>query len=218
MNIDFVLTSQFDFIIEKVTEAGAEAVIIAGGAVRDMVMNKPIADIDVFYVGELNHETLQKHFKFHVNPNKDKHDFYKEKKAFWKVSDILLKMEDCEYPIQLINVKRDKRKTYHPAMTLTDHVTKFGCNLSMMLYNAGGLFVFREAMQDMFIEQLTFNKHCSNNSYIRKVYAKYPEFSLDTTECSEWLTDNGILGQAAFQWQPEPAQIQMEEVLLDNEF
>lgn len=37
-------------------------VVVAGGAIRDMLFNKPVSDIDVFYEGELNESMLNQFF------------------------------------------------------------------------------------------------------------------------------------------------------------
>ena len=37
-------------------------VVVAGGAIRDMLFNKPISDIDVFYEGGFNEQFLKQYF------------------------------------------------------------------------------------------------------------------------------------------------------------
>lgn len=37
-------------------------VVVAGGAIRDMLFNKPISDIDVFYEGGFNEQLLKQYF------------------------------------------------------------------------------------------------------------------------------------------------------------
>lgn len=37
-------------------------VVVAGGAIRDMLFNKPVSDIDVFYEGELKEDMLKQYF------------------------------------------------------------------------------------------------------------------------------------------------------------
>lgn len=37
-------------------------VVVAGGAIRDMLFNKPVSDIDVFYEGELKEDLLKQFF------------------------------------------------------------------------------------------------------------------------------------------------------------
>ena len=62
MEIDTAYLSKLDCIIDGVFDSGGTQVTIAGGAIRDMLFNKPIKDIDVFYVGELETSALKEQF------------------------------------------------------------------------------------------------------------------------------------------------------------
>lgn len=221
MNIDYLLISKYQTIRDNLRECGAEESIIAGGAIRDMVLNKPISDIDVFYIGELDQEKLVKKFTIKENPNKEAHSFYNNKKNKWKVDDIIVFLDDFEYPIQLINVKRDKRKTVPPIFTLQTHVEAFGCNLSKMMFG-GDLLITLEAMQDIFLEQLTFTEDCTNIRYVEKLKKKYPEYVVDMSQC-DLIPMNPVPQWAALDVHfPPPGMVQgvqiMDDVALDPNF
>ncbi len=104
MKIDYLLINKFQTIREYLQECGAEESLIAGGAVRDMVLDKPISDIDVFYIGDLDEEKLTKKFTIKENPNKEAHAFYNKKKNRWSVDYSIVVLEDVDCPIQLIDL------------------------------------------------------------------------------------------------------------------
>ena len=184
MNIDHILLNKYNSIIEYVEKSGAERAIIAGGAIRDMVLNKPINDIDVFFVGELDVEKLKQFFNI-TEDTKDQPDFYP--KSDWKLSYNNVKLPDLPYNIQLIEVKKDKRKTYPASNTLMNHVLTFGCDLSMMIYSPlFGFIIYPEALQDMFLEKLTFNSKLQNPEYMYKIKNKYPDYMVDNQSAFEY--------------------------------
>ena len=46
----------------KIMFDGLNKTVVAGGAVRDMLFNKPVKDIDVFYEGEVDDKKLEQYF------------------------------------------------------------------------------------------------------------------------------------------------------------
>jgi len=61
MEIDPDYLLKLDLLLSYVKEAGATDAVVAGGAIRDMLLQKPISDIDVFYTGEVKkHAALTK--------------------------------------------------------------------------------------------------------------------------------------------------------------
>ena len=62
MQLDHFHFDTLDKIVAMVVACGGEHVTIAGGAVRDSVLEKDIKDIDVFFQGELNEEAVTQMF------------------------------------------------------------------------------------------------------------------------------------------------------------
>jgi len=74
IEIDFAYLDILTSILSKITFSGVSLLsvecCIAGGAIRDMLLQKPISDIDVFYTGELKEGLLKNTFKtVEVKPN-----------------------------------------------------------------------------------------------------------------------------------------------------
>jgi hypothetical protein len=154
-----ILSKIQDFVLE----AGAKETTVAGGAIRDMLLEKDIKDIDVFYVGDLDSKVLEKHFT--TNTDEEEVNAYEDStfEVYPTVS-----MEGCSYPIQLIKVKT----------TVGDLdqwiVDTFGCNLSKVLYGSN-LVLTQEFLDDAEMEILTFPNPVEKN-YMDKMTAKFPDF------------------------------------------
>jgi hypothetical protein len=67
VEIDFVYLNLLGTLLSKVTFSGGMGNMVkctvAGGAIRDMLLQKPVSDIDVFYEGELKESSLTSYFK-----------------------------------------------------------------------------------------------------------------------------------------------------------
>lgn len=180
MHIDYELLRIYSKIQDILLAAGAEETAVAGGAIRDMLLEKPIKDIDVFYVGALDDGLVTQNFT-HDMENTKPSDY---EESTFKVAYGRLLYKDCPYPIQLIKVDVEFGKLD------TWIMDNFGCNLSKVLYG-GGLELTQEFLDDVEMEILTFPNPV-NRKYMDKMIDKYPDF-LVNGECKDYeCTDIGF--------------------------
>jgi hypothetical protein len=182
MTVDHILLNQFDTIIDHILSCGAHDVMIAGGAVRDMLLKRPIKDIDVFYTGKLDDNKVNKIFKAASKPPKptdpDELEDYYEKQESWEVYGTEWTLEGFDYPIQFVHVKKE------PKGGLTAHIHTFGCNISKVLYN-NHLSMSDKFLNDVWLEQLTFTEELQRGAYKKRMIDKFPTYSVvDPTETS----------------------------------
>ena len=171
MNIDYSFLKTLCEIQEVLLKCGAIETVVAGGAVRDMLLEKPIKDIDVFYIGDLNEESLENYFTSNEDDNSG--EAY-EDSEFEVLS--TKTFPECPYPIQLIKVNVEFGKLENWIMDT------FGCNLSKVMYGSG-LNLSDEFLADVELEILTFPKPVSKK-YMDKMIDKYPDF-LVNGECKD---------------------------------
>lgn len=199
MNYDLELLDTYKTILSEFKDQKElKEICIAGGAIRDMLLDKPIKDIDIFYSGELDKEFIEKTFKKKEKPQQKNppwkkvtlhnHDgvllmeepivIYDESKFQVPYQELYYK--DVTLPIQLIKVKDEEESIFH-------FVRKdFGCNLSKVLFGAGGLILTHEFILDATLNILTFKPDCQQN-YRSRIIAKYPEYS-----CNGLGDDNSL--------------------------
>lgn len=198
MNYDLELLDLYKTILTdfKNHQSGLQELGMAGGALRDMLLDKPIKDIDIFYKGTLDEEGVYK--VFHKPPILSKvkatfkailHDDDEDiliaetyPESTFKVPYQELYYKDVKFPIQLIEVKDSD-------LILNWIKKDFGCNISKVLLGHGGeLLLTQEFIQDATLQILTFKSDCQQ-SYASKLIAKYPEYSC-----------NGLGGYNTQQW------------------
>ena len=81
----------------KIMFDGLNKTVVAGGAVRDMLFNKPVKDIDVFYEGEVDGKKLEQYFTNVKSTGNSYPDGFNVTHT--------LNHKDFPVPIQLIQVK-----------------------------------------------------------------------------------------------------------------
>ena len=168
-------------VLDKLALCGVplENMEIAGGAVRDMLLEKPIKDIDVFFEGKFDEELIKKHFIV-LKKEPDEEEWYREfenkttKEETWVVDYQRLSLEGCEYPIQLIRTKE-----------ICAQIKTFGCNLSKVAYGSGGLFLSNEFLTDQYLKILTFTDTCTEN-YSKRMQNKFPEYAVNGEQNKNW--------------------------------
>lgn len=174
MKLDHLFLKELDSVLEAVKECGATDCMVAGGAIRDMLLGKPIKDIDVFYYGVLDDAKTKKYFKLadkHLEDQKVINEYYKEEKSSWEIYADDVYMDTIEFPIQLIHVKTEKD------YGLPGHIHTFGCNLSKALFN-GHLCLSDGFLEDVWLKQLTFTDQLRTGNYKEKMMAKYPDYAV----------------------------------------
>lgn len=160
----------FDEILQRVTHCGGAQATIAGGAVRDSVLGKEIADIDIFCFsskGKVNASVLETVF-----PGVQKADA----SELYEISDIN-SVYNCSYKgwkVQIIVLGM-----IHANDRVINHVEKFPCNISKVWYDgkshtweAGTSFYTGLAH-----EILVFDKGASSK-YMEKICNKYSEYKI----------------------------------------
>ena len=95
---------------------------VAGGAIRDMLLQKPVSDIDVFYEGDLSYSRIKEVFKNVKESDTTYPDGFNVTHQVFH--------EKIPVPIQLIQVKN-----------IEEHIQTFPCEFSRVGYDMDkGLF------------------------------------------------------------------------------
>ena len=159
INIDLEYWDDLQSLLDRVRAsyknfmAPVEAVV-AGGAVRDMLLDKPISDIDVFYKGELNDEKLKSFFtdvKSNGSPYPD---------GFNVTHTIISKT--FPVPIQLIQVEDIKK-----------HIDTFPSPMMRVYVDNFGLHgVEPSFLSDASVNEFYWDKEV-DIAYFTKIKAKY---------------------------------------------
>lgn len=154
--------------------AGAVETVVSGGAIRDMLLGRPIKDIDVFYVGNLDEDKL-------LMLEKQSLALEDYEGTDFQVTHPHLRMDGCDYPIQLMKVDV-------PEGQLDEWILdNFGCNLSKVGFGEH-LEISQQFLDDVEMEMMTFPKPVSEK-YMKKMTDKYPDFLVNGTiedECSDF--------------------------------
>lgn len=138
-------------------------VVVAGGAIRDMLFNKPVSDIDVFYEGELEEDLLKQFFPTVVTSDSVYPDGFNVTHNFM-----------CDmFPVkvQLIQVKDIKK-----------HLETFPSPMMRLYVNSDGVHgmdscVFQDAKTKTF-----FWDQEVDLSYYKKIKAKYSDWKHEFME------------------------------------
>lgn len=163
MLIDAEYLTKLEGILICVDLAGADDSIVAGGAIRDMLLEKEIADIDVFITGEVTEKSLKTFFD---KVEECDNGMYEESKfnVMFKCS-----VAGIPVPIQIIQVKG----------SIEEHINAFPCSLSRVFYTreeglVGITYSFLWQAQK---GQLFFDKKV-NMQYVDKMTKKFPDFKV----------------------------------------
>lgn len=128
--------------------------VVAGGAVRDMLFNKPVSDIDVFYTQELDDIKLKNYFT-EAKPTENVYP------AGWSLTHTL-KHKDFPVPIQLIKVKN-----------ITEHLATFPSAMLRVYVDTHGLHGLTfEIMADAITQEFFWDQKVDLNYYL-KIKEKY---------------------------------------------
>jgi hypothetical protein len=189
MQLDHFHFDELDKLIATVQACGGEHVTVAGGAVRDSVLEKPIKDIDVFYEGELNEEAVQSFFgkkkeggekppepkRPGLNVSDAEFDAWVAAFDEWVDTYGETDFEVSSYggssfsfegkTIQLVKVD-DVDKT----------IAEFPCIISRMFYSEGMLVIPKEVIRDVCLGILSFTDDC-NDSYKTRISTKYSDYA-----------------------------------------
>jgi hypothetical protein len=151
---DLKLWTHILFSVSCILPGDLPRIAIAGGCLRDTLLGKPVADIDVFHEGELT-ET----HGLTSQPLLDLPGEYDSPVAIWN--------GDCfGMPVQLIQVE-----------SLAERLQEFSCTLSQVYFMDGELRMTPQFLHSVRDKTLKFAHWC-RPAYRAKITAKFPDYKI----------------------------------------
>jgi len=138
-------------------------IVVAGGAIRDMLFNKPVDDIDVFYEGEINESIFKSYF-----PNATTSDTtYPDG---WNVTHNIM-CDSFPVKVQLIQVENIEK-----------HLKTFPSPMMRLYVDGNGVHgVDSNVIQDA-MSQVFFWDKAPDLNYFLKIKAKYSDWKHEFME------------------------------------
>lgn len=176
LNINSTFFNTLDEILKIAIRVFGGKLMIAGGAVRDTLLNKPVKDIDIFiYDDDIDADELLKDLALFDKLCHSTTDYDSTDKIVYGDSDQMTRLVDVSatkwgIPIQLVFVK-----------DLNKHFDTFSVNLSKVKYSVEGLTMTREFINDFMLKQLTVNSPVKPD-YVDKISKKYSDYVVNTTQ------------------------------------
>lgn len=138
-------------------------IVVAGGAIRDMLFNKPVDDIDVFYEGEINESIFKSYF-----PNATTSDTtYPDG---WNVTHNIM-CDSFPVKVQLIQVENIEK-----------HLKTFPSPMMRLYVDGNGVHgVDSTVIQDA-MSQVFFWDKAPDLNYFLKIKAKYSDWKHEFME------------------------------------
>ena len=167
MNIDTEFLVYLDTLLSKLWAAGAGDAAVAGGAIRDMLFDKPIKDIDVFYTGEISFEKLKKTWGF-------SNIVYNEVSYPNTNSTLVytLTWSSFPVPIQLI----------HCSMKISEIINTFPANIGRCYYDEKGLHGINGDVILSANDKIVWFEQPTSYKYYMKYKEKYSDWKLKFCE------------------------------------
>ncbi len=142
---------------QKTFMAPYNKVVVAGGAVRDMLFNKPVDDIDVFYEGEINESMFKSYFPNATTPDTTYPDG-------WNVTHNIM-CDSFPVKVQLIQVENIEK-----------HLETFPSQMMRLYVDGNGVHgVDSNVIQDA-MSQVFFWDKAPDLNYFLKIRAKYSDW------------------------------------------
>jgi len=159
INLDLEYLDTLSYILDRMEVSASTDSAIAGGAIRDMLLQKPVSDIDVFYTGVLIETRLNIHFDS-VETLTD----YGYPDGFTVTHKV--KVKGLPVPIQLIKVG-----------DVDAHIDLFPSELIRVSYrNSTGLQGLTPSFIDLArLQHFWWDKEV-DLKYFSKIKAKYPDW------------------------------------------
>lgn len=159
VNLDLAYLSKLTKILLRTSFCGASSCCVAGGAIRDMLLNKPVSDIDVFYEGTVNTKTLQAYFE-----QAQETDIPNYPEGFNVTHKV--KQVGIPVPIQLIQVNN-----------IEEHIKTFPSEMLRVSYNVDkGLQGFGDIFIDAAVSQTFWWDQKVDLPYFTKIKNKYSDW------------------------------------------
>ena len=162
MEIDTDYLSKLDNILLYCILSGAENATVAGGAIRDMLFQKPIKDIDIFYNGEIAISTLNKYF------NGVEGLYTKYEDSSFTVTHEIKDNTLFPIPIQLIQCQEDVK----------EHIKEFPAETGRVFLDKKGLHnLTPNVFNSEKTKTILFDKP-TNIKYLAKYLTKYSDYKI----------------------------------------
>lgn len=160
MNYDISYLKSLRLIL---LDLGMSSAIIAGGAIRDMVLSKPIKDIDIFYWKK---ETPKKTLVFDLEEVSIKYE-----NSNFNITHEGIHVDFPSYKLQLIAVDE---------LEIMDWCnTYFDLDICKVYFNLAGITLTQYFLETVKNKRLGKDPFAlSISPHIKRVQEKYPEFSL----------------------------------------
>jgi hypothetical protein len=143
LNVDSQFFDTLDNLLDIAVSVFGNNVMIAGGAVRDALLNKPVKDIDIFIQSKSVDQDLLEKFQKLTNSS-----YTKEANTYGYSNTIsVVDVVDgtCGKPVQLVFVA-----------SLQKHFDSFSINLSKVKYTKDGLVMSTGFINDVKHKKITF--------------------------------------------------------------
>ena len=163
MFIDSGFVDVLKFMLDTVVSAGATKAVVTGGAIRDMLFEKPIKDIDIFYEGpDLDKDILKECFS--LNDLLDEDTGYGEEFIVTHPKLHYYDKDEIPIPIQLIKVEN----VLH---TIEDFPFAF-CKNHL---DSSGLFITKQSME-VHHNKYMYHPTTVDEKYLNRMKLKYQDY------------------------------------------
>jgi hypothetical protein len=170
MKINTEYFETLGLLLDGLHMAGLASAVIGGGAIRDALAGKPIADIDVFYDSSETLDTSSIYFKSRFE--EDDLGVFSAKydnSEFTVTHHLFSKIKAITNPIQLIATKSMPMKW----------VSKFPHSISRCVLTTAGLIIPVECLADFHKKSMFLYDHPNTNEhYLAKIKAKYHDWEI----------------------------------------
>lgn len=176
VEIDFEYLEILGSLLSKVTFCGGMGTFIpctiAGGAIRDMLLQKPVSDIDVFYEGDLKESVLNLHFKNVKSTNSTYPDGFNVTHN--------IEYGSIPVPIQLIQVQNiqkhiDKFPTPLSRVQYSHKNGLEGVNMDFVYFVSNKCFEWDDKVDMYYFDKLKEKYSDWKHTFLKKEYDPYYE-------------------------------------------
>ena len=171
MKINTDYFESLEILLSALQYSGLGSAIIGGGAIRDALAGKPIADIDVFYdVSEvLDVDSIYFKSKLKLEPVATVAEY--DSSEFWVTHVLTTTIATLNKPIQLIATKTAPM----------DWISKFPHSISRCALGKQGLVIPVECLSDFHKKRMfVYDNPNLNEAYLNKIKSKYHDWEFLT--------------------------------------
>lgn len=169
MNYDIKFIAKISVMLNRLALRGVKEAIVAGGAVRDMLLEKPISDIDVFYTGDFKQapeDTNDGWFNFKAC------DFPEYLENSFNVTHEGYYIGIPDIKVQLIKVK------YNPVEYING---TFDADICLCYISEDAICLTTSFLNCVKNNDLGVIKTKTNKKHLEKLMLKYPTYTYSST-------------------------------------